>query len=293
MPRVLPADVSVELDWGAWPVPPIFRSAAGAGADRRRRDAARVQHGPGLVFVGSPASTRGARARRRSRSAASSPRQSSASCSASLRRCCASACWSRARQQPAGAARRRRAPDFPRRSCWSAAIAATRRPSARAEAAGRAGVPRRSRRQCPTPRRGRRCCSERCDRQRGRPGRPGRLRRDPGPEPSWRPTRAACSTPIRRCCPRSAARCTRWRRRSQHGVKVTGCTVHLVTDDLDSGPILLQQCVEVRDDDDVDSLHARIREPGTPAAAAGGARFCRGPRAASRATSTRDSDRDR
>src|SRR5437879_1788345 len=46
----------------------------------------------------------------------------------------------------------------------------------------------------------------------------------------------------------------------EHGVKVTGCTVHLVTDDLDSGPILMQGCVEVRDDDDVASLHARIRE---------------------------------
>ncbi len=46
----------------------------------------------------------------------------------------------------------------------------------------------------------------------------------------------------------------------EHGVKVTGCTVHLVTDDLDAGPILLQACVEVRDDDDVASVHARIRE---------------------------------
>ena len=46
----------------------------------------------------------------------------------------------------------------------------------------------------------------------------------------------------------------------EHGVKVTGCTIHLVTDDLDNGPILLQECLEVRDDDDVASLHARIRE---------------------------------
>ena len=46
----------------------------------------------------------------------------------------------------------------------------------------------------------------------------------------------------------------------EHGVKVTGCTIHLVTDDLDNGPILFQACVEVREDDDVDSLHARIRE---------------------------------
>jgi phosphoribosylglycinamide formyltransferase-1 len=46
----------------------------------------------------------------------------------------------------------------------------------------------------------------------------------------------------------------------EHGVKVAGCSIHLVTDDLDSGPILFQACVEVRDDDDVDSLHARIRD---------------------------------
>jgi phosphoribosylglycinamide formyltransferase-1 len=45
-----------------------------------------------------------------------------------------------------------------------------------------------------------------------------------------------------------------------HGVKVSGCTVHLVTDELDSGPILLQACVKVHDDDTVESLHARIRE---------------------------------
>ena len=43
------------------------------------------------------------------------------------------------------------------------------------------------------------------------------------------------------------------------GVKVTGCTLHLVTDDLDGGPILVQRCVEVRDDDDAASLHDRIR----------------------------------
>ena len=44
----------------------------------------------------------------------------------------------------------------------------------------------------------------------------------------------------------------------EHGVKVTGCTIHLVTDDVDMGPILFQSCIEVRDDDDVASLHARI-----------------------------------
>jgi phosphoribosylglycinamide formyltransferase 1 len=44
----------------------------------------------------------------------------------------------------------------------------------------------------------------------------------------------------------------------EHGVKVSGCTVHVVTDEPDGGPILLQRCVEVRDDDSVASLHARI-----------------------------------
>ncbi len=44
----------------------------------------------------------------------------------------------------------------------------------------------------------------------------------------------------------------------EHGVKVTGCTVHVVTDQPDGGPILFQRCVEVREDDTVESLHARI-----------------------------------
>jgi phosphoribosylglycinamide formyltransferase-1 len=46
----------------------------------------------------------------------------------------------------------------------------------------------------------------------------------------------------------------------EHGAKVTGCTVHLVTDDLDAGPILLQRCVEILDGDNVASLHDRIRQ---------------------------------
>jgi len=43
-----------------------------------------------------------------------------------------------------------------------------------------------------------------------------------------------------------------------HGVKITGATVHFVTTELDAGPIVLQAAVPVRDDDDVDSLSARI-----------------------------------
>lgn len=43
-----------------------------------------------------------------------------------------------------------------------------------------------------------------------------------------------------------------------HGVKVTGCTVHLVDEELDHGPIILQRSVEVRDDDTEETLSARI-----------------------------------
>jgi phosphoribosylglycinamide formyltransferase-1 len=46
----------------------------------------------------------------------------------------------------------------------------------------------------------------------------------------------------------------------QHGVKWTGATVHLVTAELDGGPIVLQEAVPVRDDDGVETLAARILE---------------------------------
>jgi phosphoribosylglycinamide formyltransferase-1 len=44
----------------------------------------------------------------------------------------------------------------------------------------------------------------------------------------------------------------------EHGVRVSGATVHLVTADLDGGPIVLQSAVPVLDDDSVDTLSARI-----------------------------------
>ncbi len=43
-----------------------------------------------------------------------------------------------------------------------------------------------------------------------------------------------------------------------HGVKVAGATVHLVTRDLDGGPIVVQAAVPVRDDDTAETLAARI-----------------------------------
>ena len=45
-----------------------------------------------------------------------------------------------------------------------------------------------------------------------------------------------------------------------HGVKVSGCTVHLVDAGLDSGPIVVQRTVPVRDDDTPATLSARILE---------------------------------
>ena len=44
----------------------------------------------------------------------------------------------------------------------------------------------------------------------------------------------------------------------RHGVKISGVTVHLVTGELDGGPILLQAAVPVRDDDTPESLAQRI-----------------------------------
>ncbi len=44
----------------------------------------------------------------------------------------------------------------------------------------------------------------------------------------------------------------------EHGVKYSGCTVHFVSEDVDAGPIIIQKVVPVRDDDDADTLAARI-----------------------------------
>ncbi len=45
-----------------------------------------------------------------------------------------------------------------------------------------------------------------------------------------------------------------------HGVKVTGVTVFLVDDGVDTGPIVMQEALAVRDDDDWGSLEARVHE---------------------------------
>lgn len=49
-----------------------------------------------------------------------------------------------------------------------------------------------------------------------------------------------------------------------HGVKVTGCTVHLVDHGVDTGPILAQRAVDVLPDDDEATLHERIKQVERP-----------------------------
>ncbi|MEC8405833.1 MAG: phosphoribosylglycinamide formyltransferase [Actinomycetota bacterium] len=44
------------------------------------------------------------------------------------------------------------------------------------------------------------------------------------------------------------------------GVKVTGCTIHIIDEGVDTGPIIAQCPVAVRDGDTVESLHKRIKE---------------------------------
>jgi phosphoribosylglycinamide formyltransferase-1 len=45
-----------------------------------------------------------------------------------------------------------------------------------------------------------------------------------------------------------------------HGVKVTGATVHFVDEGIDTGPIVLQEAVEIREGDTTETLHARIQQ---------------------------------
>ncbi|MGA2028924.1 MAG: phosphoribosylglycinamide formyltransferase [Verrucomicrobiota bacterium] len=49
-----------------------------------------------------------------------------------------------------------------------------------------------------------------------------------------------------------------WKQALDHGVKLTGCTVHFVDAGIDAGPIIAQQTVSVFENDTPESLHERI-----------------------------------
>jgi phosphoribosylglycinamide formyltransferase 1 len=51
-----------------------------------------------------------------------------------------------------------------------------------------------------------------------------------------------------------------WKQALDHGVKLTGCTVHFVDQGIDSGAIVAQQTVPVLDNDTAETLHARIQQ---------------------------------
>jgi len=51
-----------------------------------------------------------------------------------------------------------------------------------------------------------------------------------------------------------------WKQAFDYGVKVAGCTVHLVDEGVDTGPILVQKTVPVLDTDTPATLHARIQQ---------------------------------
>jgi phosphoribosylglycinamide formyltransferase-1 len=50
-----------------------------------------------------------------------------------------------------------------------------------------------------------------------------------------------------------------WKQALNHGVKLTGCTMHFVDAGVDSGPIIAQQVVPVLDNDTPETLHQRIQ----------------------------------
>ena len=50
-----------------------------------------------------------------------------------------------------------------------------------------------------------------------------------------------------------------WKQALDYGVKITGCTVHIVDEGTDTGPIVIQRAVPVLDSDTPESLHARIQ----------------------------------
>lgn len=50
-----------------------------------------------------------------------------------------------------------------------------------------------------------------------------------------------------------------WKQALDYGAKIAGCTVHFVDTGTDTGPIIIQRSVPIKEDDDAGTLHARIQ----------------------------------
>ena len=50
-----------------------------------------------------------------------------------------------------------------------------------------------------------------------------------------------------------------WKQALEYGAKVAGCTVHIVEEGIDTGPIIVQKTVQILDDDTAETLHARMQ----------------------------------
>ena len=79
-----------------------------------------------------------------------------------------------------------------------------------------------------------------------------------GPAVPGRGSAAGASTPIPALLP-SFPGMHGVRDALEYGVKVTGCTVFLVDEGTDTGPVIAQAAVPVRDDDDEATLHERVK----------------------------------
>ena len=95
-------------------------------------------------------------------------------------------------------------------------------------------------------------------RARARSGGVGRIHENPWTAVSFAVSWAASSTPIPALLPAFPG-AHAVPDALAYGVKVTGCSVHLVDAGTDTGPILAQQPVPVLDDDDEATLHERIK----------------------------------
>ena len=277
LPRVLPEGCAAEIDLQSWAVPPLFRLLQQRGADRDRRDVPRVQHGRRAGRWSARRATP-SRDRHRAARAAGEPNAVRLGCVVAGERSVdgrtsslSSYVQMRDGMTPArlgvlisgrgsnlqsiidaiasGAARRRRSP-------WSSRTAPDAAGLQRAREAGIEALCLNPRdypdRDAYDARAGRDPASRATSTSSASPGfmrLVGQPLLDAFPErilnihPSLLPAFPGLDAQ---------------RQALEHGVRVTGATVHLVTSELDGGPIVLQAAVPVRSGDTVETLAARI-----------------------------------